>query len=282
MPAAPDYPGHLSVSIVLHNSSLANLRATLESLERAARTAMEAGRARRITVYLVDNASATDYRNQLEAWLLRRVQDDSCTLVYRRLDENRGFGAGHNAVIEALESDYHLVLNPDVELAEDALSRALAIFGSEPDIALLSPDVRGPAGQREYLCKRYPSALVLLLRGFAPGAIRRLFQARLDHYEMRYTCNGDQPVDVELAGGCFMLAPSALLRAAGGFDERYFLYFEDFDLSLRLRRRGRALYHPGVRIVHRGGYAARKGGRHIAWFAASAIKFFNRHGWRWA
>ncbi|MDZ7782620.1 MAG: glycosyltransferase family 2 protein [Halioglobus sp.] len=277
----PATPAHLSVSIVLHNSSLANLRVTMESLERAARAAIEAGRAHRVTVYLVDNASAPGYRSELEAWLQRRVQDDSCSLVYRPLNENRGFGAGHNAVITALESDYHLVLNPDVELAEEALSRALAIFASQADIALLSPGVRGPAGQREYLCKRYPSVLVLLLRGFAPPAIRRLFRARLDRYEMRATCGERQPVEVELAGGCFMMAPSALLREVGGFDERYFLYFEDFDLSLRLRRHGRALYHPGVRIVHRGGYAARKGGRHIAWFAGSAVKFFNRHGWRW-
>lgn len=274
-------PGHLSVSIVLHNSSLANLRLTMESLERAARAAMAAGRAHRVTVYLVDNASAPGYRSELETWLQQRVQDESCPLVYRRLTENRGFGAGHNAAIVALESDYHLVLNPDVELAEDALCRALEILAGEADIALLSPGVRGPEGQREYLCKRYPAVLVLLLRGFAPPAIRRLFRARLDRYEMRPICGDRQPVEVELAGGCFMMAPSALLREVGGFDERYFLYFEDFDLSLRLRRHGRVLYHPGVRIVHRGGYAARKGVRHIVWFAVSTVKFFNRYGWRW-
>jgi len=277
----PATPAHLSVTIVLHNSSLANLRVTMESLERAVRTAMEAGRAHRVTVYLVDNASSPGYRSELEAWLQRRVQNGSCALEYLPLNGNRGFGAGHNAVIMSLESDYHLVLNPDVELAEDALSRALAIFAGEADIALLSPGVRGPAGQREYLCKRYPSVLVLLLRGFAPLPIQRLFRSRLDHYEMRAMCGDRQPAEVELAGGCFMMAPSALLREVGGFDEGYFLYFEDFDLSLRLRRHGRVLYHPEVGIVHRGGYAARKGGRHIAWFAGSAVKFFNRHGWRW-
>ena len=69
--------------------------------------------------------------------------------------------------------------------------------------------------------------------------------------------------------------------AVKGFDEDFFLYFEDYDLSLRLASRGHLSYQPAVRIVHHGGFAARKGWRHLRLFAASALRFFSRHGWRW-
>ena len=78
-----------------------------------------------------------------------------------------------------------------------------------------------------------------------------------------------------------MLLRGAAMRAVGGFDEDYFLYFEDYDLSLRLAREGRLLFDPAVRIVHHGGYAAQKGLHHIRLFVRSGVRFFRRHGWRW-
>ena len=82
---------------------------------------------------------------------------------------------------------------------------------------------------------------------------------------------------VPLASGCFMLARTHLFIQARGFDPRYFMYFEDYDLSLRI---GRVAYVPQARIVHHGGNASAKGLRHRAWFLASAWRFFSRHGWR--
>jgi GT2 family glycosyltransferase len=70
------------------------------------------------------------------------------------------------------------------------------------------------------------------------------------------------------------------LRQVGGFDDRYFMYFEDFDLSMRLRELGRVVYAPRVSVVHHGGYAARKGLRHVLYFMRSGIRFFGQHGWR--
>ena len=71
------------------------------------------------------------------------------------------------------------------------------------------------------------------------------------------------------------------MEEVGGFDEQYFLYFEDFDLSMRLRKFGRLMYVPSVRIVHHGGYAASKGWKHLRMFASSGFRFFRQHGWRW-
>ena len=161
--------------------------------------------------------------------------------------------------IQGLQSDYHLVLNPDAELAEDALRTGLSCMQDDQSIVLLSPRVRGEDGAQEFLCKRYPSLFVLLLRPFAPRWIRRLFRRRLYRYEMRDLCSGSQEADILLASGCFMLVRTRVLQTVGGFSDKYFLYFEDFDLSIRLGSQGRLVFNPAIQIVHHGGYAAKKG-----------------------
>ena len=90
-----------------------------------------------------------------------------------------------------------------------------------------------------------------------------------------------EQAEIMLASGCFMLVRTRALLAAGGFDDAYFLYFEDFDLSLRLGGQGRLIFNPAMRIVHHGGYAARKGMQHVKYFLRSGVMFFNQHGWRW-
>lgn len=272
---------HLSVSIVLYNSSRNLLQRTLQSLYHAAEVAKAAGCLDRITVDLIDNASVPAYREQLE----RDVRDWPPSEFFRLRcvlqPRNLGFGYGHNVVLAELASDFHLVLNPDVELQADALREGLSSLQRGDDIVLLSPKVFGGSGEQEFLCKKYPSVLVLLLRGFAPSFVRRLFDRKLANYEVRAECRGDEPVNVAIASGCFMLMRTSALRAAGGFNDDFFLYFEDFDLSLRLAPLGRLVFDPAMRIVHHGGYAANKGRRHLMYFVRSGVRFFNCHGWRW-
>lgn len=280
MIASTNHPADLSVSIVLHNSSLALLGATLKSLHRAAQFAHDTGELGRMTVWLVDNASDDRYRSTLKAELANWPQSHWVDVQYMPQARNRGFGSGHNSVLPQLASEFHLVLNPDVELQDDTIQQGLAVLRQNHDIVLLSPKVLGGQGVQEFLCKRHPSVLVLLLRGFAPIALRRLFRRRLAAYEMREECSGDTPTDVAIASGCFMLLRTEALRATGGFNEDFFLYFEDFDLSLRIASQGRLVFDPRVRIVHHGGYAANKGRKHVKYFIRSGIRFFNHHGWR--
>ena len=87
---------------------------------------------------------------------------------------------------------------------------------------------------------------------------------------------------VPVMSGSFMLLRRKAIESTGGFDPDYFLYFEDFDWSVRLNRVTRSAYVPTVRVVHHGGGAARKGWRHIAYFTRSGARFFNKHGWKWA
>jgi len=271
----------LSVSIVLHHSSLEMLERVLRSLQRASRVAHEASWVERVQVEILDNSSDPDFRQRAAGAIAAWPSDEFFSVVYQGLADNRGFGAGHNVAIQHLQSDYHLVLNPDAELAEDALLTGLSCMQEDQGIVLLSPRVRAEDGTQEFLCKRYPSFFVLLLRPFAPRWIRRLFRRRLNRYEMRDLCSGSQEADILLASGCFMLVRTQALQTVGGFSNRYFLYFEDFDLSIRLGSQGRLVFNPAIQIVHHGGYAAKKGIQHVKYFIRSGITFFRQHGWRW-
>jgi GT2 family glycosyltransferase len=195
---------------------------------------------------------------------------------------NVGYGRGHNLAIEHASSRFHLVLNPDIDLDRDALIHALVFLEEHPEAGLLTPRIGDEQGHLQYLCRRYPTLLDLLIRGFLPHRVRQLFSLRLAAYEMRDVINERDIVwDPPIVSGCFMLFRTSVLKKLSGFDPRYFLYFEDYDLSLRAHEFARVVYAPTVRVLHHGGGAARKGSAHIRMFAASAFKFFNRFGWKW-
>ena len=111
----------------------------------------------------------------------------------------------------------------------------------------------------------------------APRAVQAMFRAKLDAYEMRDRDWDREQCPVQIASGSFLLCRRSALDAVKGFDPGYFLYFEDFDLTLRLSKVTRIAYVPHVRIVHHGGQAGSKGLRHIALFARSAARFFRSH-----
>jgi len=276
-------PVTLTVSIVTYQPDLALLDRCLAALATALRAAQDGGLLRVSNVVLVDNTGARQTAEAVVALGEARFKDSGVTMNYLHRHTNIGYGSAHNLVMHGGNTHYHLVLNPDVELAPDALVEGLTFLDANPDVGVLAPAVFTPDGAREYLCKRYPTVLDLAIRGFAPAALRRLFSRRLERYEMRETVGvGESASPVPMMSGCFMLVRRKALDATGGFDPRYFLYFEDFDWSVRLNRVTQTAYVPAVRVVHHGGGASRKGWRHVVMFARSALRFYNKHGWRWA
>jgi len=270
-------PTALTAAIVTWRPDPALLERTVASLALAAARSRASGTLARATLFLIDNGPAASLPVVSAAAARWDASLGPVEIVTGH--GNLGYGRANNLVVPRLESDFHLVLNPDVEIDPGAIDAALRSLAEHPHVGLLAPAAFSPGGQREYLCKRYPSVGVLLLRGFAPASVRARFSGSLARYEMRDAI-GDRFVDhVPLASGCFLLVRTPLLKALGGFDPRYFMYFEDYDLSLRVAERATVAYDPAVRIVHHGGDAARKGARHIAWFSASAMRFFARHGW---
>ena len=277
--AAGPVPATLSVSLVTFRPPLDVLRAVLDGLAAAVDHAARGGLLAHATFWLVDNGS--DDAAALDAvvaealpdrpWLARRT----C-----RGHGNVGYGRGHNIALTATPADYHLVLNPDAIMAPDAIAESLRFLAAHPDTAFVSPQSRDESGALLYLCKRHPSVLMLGLRGFAPPGVQRLFRGRLHDYERRDLSQTAPTKGVEVASGCYMFLRASVVQRLGGFDPGYFMYFEDTDLSLRLRQVASVAYVPDVKIVHLGGHAAKKGLRHNLMFFRSALTFFRTHGWR--
>jgi len=270
-------PARLSVAVVTYEPDLALLERCLRSLGNAVKVAKDRGLVSSASLFVVDNDASTP--PDLPGVAVQAFGDSGrVELIHGH--GNVGYGRANNLAIPRLASDLHLVMNPDVELDPMALVAAIEALEADPKLGAVAPQVRGPGGEPQYLCKRYPSVWVLFLRGFAPRALRERNARALEAYEMR-DLPADRPYSpVPLASGCFMLMRTELFRRVGGFDPRFFMYFEDYDLSLRFGREAALVYVPSARIVHHGGEASRKGFRHLAWFVRSAWRFFSTHGWK--
>lgn len=264
--------GAISVGIVVYRSDLGLLAVCLDRLATAVRS-LAPGVA---TVFIVDNGP-DDCSPALAAFVASRTNtDDPFRLEVLTGHGNVGYGRGNNLVIERAEAEWHLVLNPDAELEPDALRNGVAWMTQDPSVGMLAAWTAGADGETQHLCKTYPSVAVLALRAVGLPIGRRLRAA----YDVRPDPGPVTDVTGRLVSGSFMLCRASVLKSIGGFDPSYFLYFEDFDLSLRLGRIARVLWARDVRIVHHGGSAARKGWLHRRLFARSAARFFSRHGWR--
>ncbi|BBO60092.1 glycosyltransferase family 2 protein [Mycoavidus sp. B2-EB] len=271
----------LSVSVVTFKPDIVLLQRTLASLHRAIiYLRAQRGRALSVSVVLVDNGNGCIS----DAWESAFKRDAiECKVITGH--GNVGYGRGHNLALECSTSDYHLILNPDVEMSENALAQALDFFDQHHDIALIAPHVLDEYGVTQYLCRCFPNLLDLFVRGFLRGKAQDLFASRLVRYELRDLVDtADQNLNAfispQIISGCYMLFRMNVLKKLGGFDQRYFLYFEDYDLSLRASAIAGIAYVPAVRVIHFGGGASKKGWRHICMFTVSACRFFNRFGWR--
>jgi hypothetical protein len=277
--AGGETPGlALSVSVVVYHPDRPLLERTLEGLGAAVRHARRLGVLARSELTVVDNSEDGADAAALGALLVAGGPHDRTAVVSGH--GNVGYGRGHNLALDRTQADYHLVLNPDVLLDEDALAEGLGWLESHPGVGLLTPRAEGADGARQYLCKRYPTVIDLLLRGLGWPPLLSRFAGRLDRYEMRAECAEQPLLGVPIASGCFLLGRVEAWRALGGFSPEYFMYFEDFDLSVRAGAVTRIAYVPAVRIVHFGGAAARKGLRHVAMFLVSGVRFFRGNGWK--
>ncbi|MGH8218265.1 MAG: glycosyltransferase [Steroidobacteraceae bacterium] len=252
-------PLSLGVSIVLY-------RTRAVSVSPLVRALLDQGAGR---VYLIDN-SPYEFRAFEGFAASERV-------TQLTIGRNVGYGRANNLAIRASVRvhAYHLVCNPDIGLPPDSLQRLHAMMESRPDVGLCMPRVVGLDGELQYLCKRSPRPLDYLsgVLPFDRWAARR--RARL---EMRERCY-ESEMEVECLSGCFMFFRSSVLAEAGGFDERFFLYFEDFDLSRRARSLARNLYFPAVTIAHGHERAHTKSIKARMHFVMSAARYFNKWGW---
>lgn len=273
----------LAVSIVVFEPDMGWLERTLRSLANALSFAHEANDIGAARLWLVDNGAATRVSDS-QPLLDRIFPSPAPWLSINTIagHGNRGYGAGNNlAFARDADAELLLVLNPDVEMEPEAIAHGVRHLRANDDCAMVTPVATAADGSPLHLAKDEPRVFTLALRGFAPAFVQSRFAGRLADYERRREGWDTALADVRLASGCFMLMRRRAFDRAGGFDEKFFLYFEDFDLSLRIGKSSRIARRPDCVIVHDGGGASAKGFTHVAMFARSAVRFFNKHGWRW-
>ena len=277
-------PSSLQVSIVTFRPDWHLLERCLRKLALAIGAARESGVLRTVHVALVDNSADRTIAAKVIELGRARFADSGVQVSYVHGHANIGYGAAHNLALHGSGADYHLVLNPDVELAADALLNAVRWMNAHPDVGAIAPQVKRRDGTRDYLVKRKPAVLDLALRGFMPRVGRLLFRHRLDRYEMRDVIDADPErdvVDVAAMSGACMLLRRRAVDQTGGFDPRFVLYFEDYDWTVRLNKVTRTAYVPSFEVVHHGGGASRKGMRHVGHFVKGGWRYYRKHGWKW-
>ena len=194
--------------------------------------------------------------------------------------DNIGYGGGHNEIFSANASDIYVVCNPDIIVEPDFLVRALEFIIQNPDVAIMAPRMLSMDGAQQYSNRRDPTLSDLFLRRFLPSRLRAFFRNRMAHYEMRDK-GYDQVVDVPFCSGALMVCRSSAYRQIGGFDPRYFLYFEDADISREMRRAGwRTTYNPDVVVKHGWKRAAHANLKFALVFSRNAARYFGKWGWR--
>lgn len=231
----------ITLSIVTYNSE-AFIRKVIDSIVDGMSPIDEwIGDLPDYTIIVVDNAStdgtaaAVKEAQQAYPGLIEWLP---CTI-------NRGFGAGHNRSIPLMKSQYHVVVNPDIVVPRGALLDMAAYMDAHPDVGLLTPKILFPDGRLQYLCKHNPTLFDLFVRLFLKNALRK----RQDWFEMRET-GYDHEFEVEYATGCFMFFRTEVYLQIHGFDERFFLYLEDADITRRVNEVSKTVFVPEIHVVH--------------------------------
>ncbi len=150
-----------------------------------------------------------------------------------------------------------------------------------PDIGITCPKVLNEDGSIQLLNKRYPTVYDLFIRRFLPQKLHGMFKNRLAWYETRDI--GYETIhDVEFMSGCFMFCRTDVLKTLGGFDDRYFMYFEDCDLGQKFQKAGyRTVYFPDATVTHLWERASHKSLKMACVLIVNMFRYFNKWGWKW-
>lgn len=255
--------GDLNVSIVTHSTPVEELAKAVECIARSPRVSR---------IDILDNGgkgAVVGYKKALckygEKVRIREIV-------------NRGYGAGHNISIrESLESGakYHLVMNSDVWWEGDILTKLCEELDERPDVGMLMPKVFYPDGMLQLTARRLPTPLDVFAKRFLPGFLTR---KRIDKYLLADS-DHDVEIDSPYLLGSFMLLRVSALEEVGLFDERFFMYPEDIDLTRRLHRQYKTIYYPEVSIVHEHRAASRRSWKMLWIHASNMVRYFNKWGW---
>lgn len=216
----------------------------------------------KFSLYVVDNGSSDGTPE-----FIRENYPEVCLI---ETNTNSGFGAGHNIVLPMLESEYHIVINPDIIIRDNAVEKIVEFMDNNKDVGVVSPKICFPDGREQILGKRNPHLKYLIASRMRdeknPSKLLREY-AMLD-------CDLTKVTDIDVATGCFVVFRTEIFKKLKGFDQKFFMYFEDFDIARRANQISRVVFYPDATIYHVWGRESKRNMKLMMIHIKSMFRYF--------
>ena len=246
-----------TVGILAYNTDPGVLERTMTSIVAAAKDN---------PVILAINSNSEEVRESY------RVLAEKCGVSHLGPIPNRGFGAGHNEIVRHVSTDWYVCCNPDIDVPIDAFDKLFSFTKSLDSPGLVTCKVLNEDGTIQHLGRPY-----LTVSSWVHRQLWRLFPGFFTPYEVRFDYHRSQKA--EFVSGCFFAVPVIVFRSVGGFDESFFVYCEDADLSRRVGMRWNNFYCAEVPVTHAWGKAWKSSFNGLSNELRSLVKYFCKHGW---
>lgn len=246
--------GQVSAGIVTYNN-VSEIISCLNSL-------IETTKGMNVEIYVLDNHSSDNTVSVIRKYFPRVHLIES--------SENLGFGRGHNEILKRISSEFHMVVNPDIQFTPEVVSKLTAFMCRYPEVGIVTPKIRSADGSEQFLPKRDPKFSYVILSKFRPFYFFRDEYTRADEVFNR-------PTRILSSTGCFFMIRTDMFRKVNGFDEQFFMYFEDADLSRRVRKKSVIVFYPNAFVYHAWKRDNTRSFRGIKIFLISMLKYF----WKW-
>ena len=250
-----------NVSIVLYKTNIEEINRSIAFYESSGAN----------KIYLVDNDKDSNYG-----------YDVFSNVEYIKPGSNLGYGAGHNIAIKQSindEADLHLVANTDIEMSFSSLKKILDICEQDSAVGLAGPKIVNRNNETQFAAKLVPSPLDLLIRLLFGQHIHMKIRPSFYLENMdRSQCNS---LLCPYISGCFMLLRVATLKEVGAFDERFFMYPEDLDISRRIAisQNWKSVFVTDIHLFHQHNAESKRSLKMLYIHIINMIKYFNKWGW---
>jgi len=252
----------ISASIVLYNSNINDLKCIIKSYAPNENKLL----------YIIDNSPQ---KTNLES-----ILTNNNYIYYFFSGKNLGYGTGHNIAIRmAIKSctKYHIVMNSDLQFDTSIIDKIGDFMDNDANIAQVMPKILNLNGDIQYLCKLLPTPFDLIFRRFIPNTI---FSQKLNEKYILINSGYNKIINPPCLSGCFMFLNMRIIKENNiFFDERFFLYCEDFDFTRRLHKIAKTIYYPYASIIHIHAKDSYKSKKMLIKHIQSAVKYFNKWGW---
>lgn len=249
----------LTSSLVLYNNNSDEILNLLDLLVKSSLS----------KIFVIDNSISP---------IIFNVQLSS-KIEYLHSPDNPGFGKSHNVgILKSIDfnSEYHFIINPDIVFKEDVFFELANFAETDSSIGMVMPRILNMDGGNQFLPKLFPNPFSIIYRKIKwPHFLYNIF---IDRYELRFVDENKIYLS-PIISGCFCLLKIDAIKKVGGFDDDYFMYFEDWDLSRRIGEQFKTIYYPLVAVYHGYDSGANKSIRLLLIYLKSAILYFNKWGW---